>query len=271
MKGAEAVELKPFGPPFAMPRGVPAVACAIAFLALWQAGVNLFSIPAYVVPAPIAVMGRLYEDLATGLIIPHFWTTFVEVISGFLIAVVLGVGLGTAIGLMPALDRAIYPLLLAFQTVPKVAIAPLLIIWFGYGVHSKAVMAALIAFFPILVNVIAGLTTTDKKRLLLMKALRASPIQVYLKVRLPSMLPYLFAGLEVGVVFALIGAIVGEFVGASVGLGSLIIQRQAVIDVAGVFSVLTYLSAMGLVLSLAIKMIASRTAFWERPQDLAGH
>lgn len=131
-------------------------------------------------------------------------------------------------------------------------------------------MAALIAFFPILVNVIAGLKTTDARRVLLMKALRASPLQIYMKVRLPSMLPYLFAGLEVGIVFSLIGAIVGEFVGASVGLGSLIIQRQAVVDVAGVFSVLAYLSLMGLAMSLAVKLVANRMTFWSRSQDIVG-
>lgn len=271
MKAAEAQEKLRSFEPVSAPRALPAIICTVGFLVLWQGSVSVLSIPSYIIPAPTAVLNRIYEDLSTGLIIPHFWVTFIEVITGFLIAVVVGVGLGTAIGLSPAVDRTIYPLLLAFQTIPKVAIAPLLIIWFGYGLQSKAVMAALIAFFPILVNVIAGLKTTDQKRLLLMRSLRASPVQTYMKVRLPSMLPYLFAGLEVSIVFALIGAIVGEFVGSSIGLGSLIIQRQAVIDVAGVFSVLTYLSVMGLVLSFAIKLVASKTAFWEQPQDHAGH
>jgi NitT/TauT family transport system permease protein len=119
------------------------------------------------------------------------------------------------------------------------------------------VMATLIAFFPILVNVIAGLKTTDSRRVLLMRALRAGPIQIYMKVRLPSMLPYLFAGLEVGIVF-----------GSSVGLGSLIIQRQAVVDVAGVFSVLFYLSMMGLVMSMGVKAVADRLTFWSRSEEI---
>lgn len=270
MSAAEAAGLKPFKSVFAMPRSMPAILTSIVLLAAWEASVHLFAIPAYILPTPSAVAARFYQDLATGLIVPHFWLTLVEVVLGFLIAIVVGVGLGTAVGLVPVLDRTIYPILLAFQTVPKVAIAPLLIIWFGYGAHSKAIMAALIAFFPILVNVIAGLKTTDARRVLLMKALRASPLQIYMKVRLPSMLPYLFAGLEVGIVFSLIGAIVGEFVGASVGLGSLIIQRQAVVDVAGVFSVLAYLSLMGLAMSLAVKLVANRMTFWSRSQDIVG-
>lgn len=207
-------------------------------------------------------MVGIYSDFVTGLIFPHFMTTFIEVVAGFLIAMAVGVTFGTVIGLVPLVDRTIYPLVLAFQTVPKVAIAPLLIIWFGYGLHSKVVMAALIAFFPILVNTIVGLRTTDSRRLLLMQALKATPLQVYLKVRLPSMLPFLFASMEVAIVLAIIGAVVGEFVGASVGLGSLIIQRQAVVDVVGVFSVLFYLSFMGLAMSMVVKIFADRLTWW---------
>lgn len=254
----------PLKKPFRLPKGLPAILTAAAALLAWELLVRLLEVPAYILPTPTTITYRVITDLTSGLILPHLWLTFVEVVVGFAIATLAGIALGTAIALIPAMDRTLYPLLLAFQSVPKVAIAPLLIIWFGYGVHSKAIMAALIAFFPIFVNVITGLHTTDPRRLLLMRALRASPLQVYLKARLPSMLPYLFAGLEVGIVFALIGAIVGEFVGASVGLGSLIIQRQAVVDVAGVFSVLVYLSVMGLIMGLLVKLAAHNTTFWAR-------
>lgn len=261
-------ELKSFKPLFTVPRSAPAIITSLALILLWEVLVRVLDVPAFILPTPSAVVARVYTDLVSGFILPHFWLTLVEVVAGFIVAIVIGVGLGTAVALIPILDRMIYPILLAFQTIPKVAVAPLLIIWFGYGAHSKAIMAALIAFFPILVNVIVGLKTTDAQRILLMRALRAGPVQTYMKVRLPSMLPYLFAGLEVGIVFSLIGAIVGEFVGSSVGLGSLIIQRQAVVDVAGVFSVLAYLSIMGLVMSLAVKVVADRMTFWSRSQDI---
>ena len=251
-----------------VPHSLPAVVASVFLLIAWESGVAIFQVPAYIVPTPTAVAVRIYEDFSSGVIYSHFWLTLVEVILGFVVATIFGVGIGTAVALIPILDRTTYPILLALQAVPKVAIAPLLIIWFGYGMHSKVVMGALIAFFPILVNVIAGLKTTDSRRVLLMKALRARPIQIYMKVRLPSMLPYLFAGLEVGIVFALIGAIVGEFVGSSVGLGSLIIQRQAVVDVAGVFSVLFYLSVMGMVMSMGVKTAADRLTFWSRTIEL---
>lgn len=253
-----------------LPKGFSAGVATLVLLLLWEGAVVLFDVPAYILPAPSTVAVRVLEDFSTGIILPHIWVTFVEIMAGFLIAAALGVGLGTAVALVPVIDRTIYPVLLGLQTVPKVAVAPLLIIWFGYGIHSKAIMAALIAFFPILVNVIAGLKTTDARRILLMKALRAGPVTTYFKVRLPSMLPYLFAGLEVGIIFSVIGAIVGEFVGSSVGLGSLIIQRQGVVDVVGVFSVLAYLSVMGLMLSLIVKLVSHRMTFWSRSQELAG-
>lgn len=240
---------------------------ALLYLA-WEGAVRLFDIPAFILPTPTAVLERVVRDLLDGSILPHFWITLIEVLAGFALATVLGVGLGTLVALVPILDRTVYPFILAFQTIPKVAVAPLLLIWFGFGMQSKIVTAALIAFFPILVNVIVGLRTGDPRRLLLMRALRAGPVQTYLKVRLPNMMPYLFAGLEVGAIFSVIGAIVGEFIGASQGLGSVIIQRQAAVDVAGVFSVLFYLALMGTVLSLALKLIARRFAFWSVPRDL---
>jgi NitT/TauT family transport system permease protein len=251
-----------------VPHSAPAILTAIGLLVLWEAAVKVLDVPAFILPTPSSVAVRIFEDLSTGVILPHLWTTFIEVAIGFVFAALLGVALGTAIALVRALDRTIYPIVLALQTVPKVAIAPLLIIWFGYGIHSKAFTAGLIAFFPIMVNVIVGLKTSDHRRVLLMRALRAGPVKTYLKVRLPSMLPFLFAGLEVGIIFSVIGAIVGEFVGSSVGLGTLIIQRQAVVDVAGVFSVLAYLSFMGMAMSLMVKAVAHKLTFWAQSQEI---
>ena len=210
-------------------------------------------------------------DFTSGVLIGHFITTLVEVVAGFGLAAIIGVGLGCAIGLVSVVERIVYPYVLALQTIPKVAIAPLMIIWVGFGIQSKIVTAGLIAFFPILVNVVAGIKTVEPRRILLMRALKASPWQTFIKVRLPSMLPYLFAGFEVGIMFAVIGAIVGEFLGSSRGLGSLVIQRQAAIDVAGVFSVLFYLSVMGIALNLILRSIAKRYAFWSHRSDAGEH
>lgn len=255
----------PVRAPSALASSAGFVLSAVIFLLVWEGVVRYFAIPAYLLPAPSAVFLQVYTDVASGLIFPHFWTTFLEVVLGFLLATALGLSIGSAVALIPVVERVIYPYVLILQTVPKIAVAPLFLIWFGYGFQSKVITAALVAFFPILVNVIAGLKTVDPSRLQLMRALKASPMQTFMKVRLPSMLPYLFAGLEVAIIFSLIGAIVGEFIGASEGLGSLIIQRQGAVNVAGVFSILIFLSLMGLGLNAVLRLAARRFAFWSRP------
>lgn len=243
------------------------IAVTLAGFGIWELAVRWLQVPQFILPSPLAIATRVAQDFTSGLIFPHFLQTLVEVLAGFLLATVIGVGLGTLVALVRVVERVVYPFVLALQTVPKVAVAPLFIIWFGFGIEPKIVTAAVIAFFPILVNVIAGLKATDARRLLLMRALKAGRWTTFCKVQLPGMLPYLFAGLEVGIIFAVIGAIVGEFIGASLGLGSLVIQRQAGVDVAGVFSVLFYLSFMGVALNLALRWVARRWVFWERPAD----
>ncbi len=234
----------------------------IVFLAVWEGSLRIFDVPQFILPTPIEIVKQIAGDAWSGLIFVHLYITVLETLLGFFLAAVLGIGLGCAVGLMPWFERIVYPYVLALQTIPKVAVAPLMIIWVGYGIQSKILTAGLIAFFPILVNVVVGLKTVEPRMLLLMRALKAGHVQTFLKVRLPSMLPYLFAGLETAVIFAVIGAIVGEFIGASQGLGSLIIQRQAAIDVPGVFSVLFYLSMIGIVLDAILRVIAHRYAFW---------
>jgi NitT/TauT family transport system permease protein len=234
------------------------------FLLCWQGGVRVFDVPEFILPTPSAIVAKVVSDFTTGIIFPDFETTLLEVLAGFAVGTIVGILVGSAVALIAAVESWVYPYILALQTVPKVAIAPLMIIWFGYGIQSKILMAALIAFFPILVNVIAGLKTVDPRRLLLMRALKANAWQIFVKVRLPNMLPYLLAGIEIGIIFAVIGAIVGEFVGSSTGLGSLVIRRQSAIDVVGVFSVLVYLSLMGLTLNAIVQWAGSRYVFWAR-------
>lgn len=135
-------------------------------LIMWEAAVYLMQVPVFIVPPPSAVAVYIWQDMATGFILPHLWITFVEVLIGFIAAAVLGIVLGTGIALVRFLDKTVYPFVLALQTIPKVAVAPLLLIWFGYGIQSKIVTAALLAFFPILVNVVAGLRTGDPRRIL---------------------------------------------------------------------------------------------------------
>lgn len=240
----------------------PTLITTFLLIVFWEIVVRFFGIPIYLLPPPSLILSQIWSDLYSGLIGPHFLTTLVEVVLGFIIAALTGVCLGTLIGLVPLFERIIYPYILALQTVPKIAIAPLILIWVGYGVQSKIIIAALIAFFPILVNVIMGLSVIDRDTVDLMRSLGSSPMQTFAKARLPNMLPYLFAGLEIGIIFSLIGAIVGEFIGSSTGLGSLIIQRQGAIDVLGVFSALFYLSVMGTLLHGLLRLVRRRFIFW---------
>lgn len=236
----------------------------------WEIIVRGFDIPAYVVPAPSAIWQSLVRGISSGLFISNGIVTLTEALLGFLGASVLAIFLGSIIAQSRFVERVIYPYLIAIQTTPKVAIAPLFIIWFGFGISSKIIMAGIIAFFPILVNVITGLRSTDPQRIELMRSLRASRWQIFKMVMLPSALPMIFAGLQVAVIFSLLGAIVGEFVGSREGLGNLIIQMNTNLDTAGVFAVLACLSSIGIVLHLIMRWLQHRLLFWTDQNKIPG-
>lgn len=164
----------------------------------------------------------------------------------------------------------LYPFIVMFQAMPKVALAPLIIVWFGLGITSKVVQAALTAFFPLMVNTIVGLRSAEEERVNLMRSLAASEMQIFRMLRLPNALPFIIAGLEIAMIFALIGAIVAEFVGAQAGLGMLIQSMNFTLDVAGQFSVLLMLSVLGLVLNACILFIRRRVLFWD-PSEKSTH
>jgi NitT/TauT family transport system permease protein len=243
------------------------VLLAVAVIAVWQGACRLFEISPLVLPAPGAIAARLYALVASGDIWPHLWATVVEIVSGFALGVLAGLVIGAMISLIPVVERLIYPYLVALQTLPKVAIAPLFIIWFGYGMTSKVVITALVCFFPILVSVVAGFHATDRDQLDMMKAFGATEWQTLVRLRIPSALVLIFAGLEIAAVLAVIGAIVGEFVGAQVGLGYLIVALNFSLDVPGVFAVLVVLSVIGLVMHGAMRFAAHRYIFWIRRNE----
>jgi NitT/TauT family transport system permease protein len=157
----------------------------------------------------------------------------------------------------------LYPYIVMFQSLPKVALAPLIVVWFGLGLTSKVINAALIAFFPLLVNTMVGLRSADEERVSLMRSLAASERQIFWMLRLPNALPFVMAGLDVAMIFALIGAIVAEFVGAQKGLGMLIQSMNFNMDVSGQFSILLILSVVGLILNRGVMMIRKRVLFWD--------
>jgi len=235
---------------------------------LWEAIVLVFRVPSFLAPAPTAVAASLAGGIRTHLYVEHFGVTLYEALAGFLIAAASGIVIGAVIAQFRLVERTLYPYLVALQTMPKIAIAPLIVVWFGFDTSSKVVIAATVAFFPVLVNVVVGLKTIDAGKLELMRSLRATRWQTFRLVQFPNALPFVFAGLDVAVVFSVLGAIVGEFVGAQRGLGNLILQFNMTLDIAGVFAVLIMLSLMGVALHLIMQAIQRRIIFWAEPDDV---
>jgi len=237
-------------------------------LAVWEGVVRLFAIPAFVLPAPSSILMALYRGFASALYVDHLWVTLTETLLGFLLGSALAFAFGIAVALSRRVEYFLYPFIVMFQAMPKVALAPLIIIWFGLGLTSKVVSAALVAFFPLMVNTIVGLRSAEEDRVNLMRSLAASRGQIFWMLQLPNALPYIFAGLEIAMIFALIGAIVAEFVGAQSGLGMLMQSMNFTMDVAGQFSVLLILSVLGLVLNTLVIVVRRRVLFWDPSQKL---
>jgi NitT/TauT family transport system permease protein len=212
------------------------------------------------------VVVALWRGFASGLYQKHLFRTLAETLLGFALGSALGFALGAAVALNRYVEYLLYPYIVMFQSVPKVALAPLIVVWFGLGLQSQVVNAALVACFPLLVNTIAGLKSADEERINLMRSLGADGGQIFWMLQLPTSLPFVMAGLEVSMIFALIGAIVAEFVGAEAGLGMLIQSMNFNMDVAGQFSVLLILSVMGLALNRCIVMVRRRILFWDPSQ-----
>ena len=238
----------------------------IAVLVLWEVGVRGLDVPAYILPAPTSILMALWRGTTSSLYVIHLWITLSETLLGFLVGSAIALALGTVVALSRRVEYFLYPFIIMFQAMPKVALAPLIIIWFGLGLTSKVVQAAFTAFFPLMVNTIAGLRSADEDRLALMRSLDATPFQIFWMLRVPSALPFIMAGFEIAMVLSLIGAIVAEFVGAQAGLGMLITSMTFTMDVAGQFSVLLVLSVLGLALNSIIVLMRRRLLFWDASQ-----
>ena len=241
-----------------------------ALLAVWEALVRVLDVPAYLLPTPSAIATALARGVSSGLYEENVGITVSETLLGFIVGSLGGLLLGTAVALSRRFDYFMYPIIVMFQAMPKVALAPLIIVWFGLGITSKVVNAALVCFFPLMINTIVGLRSAEEDRVSLMRSLAASPLQIFWMLRVPNALPYIFAGLEIAMIFALIGAIVGEFVGAESGLGMLIQSMNFSMDVAGQFSVLLILSVIGLVLNSIVGVVRRRVLFWDPSSRLGG-
>lgn len=226
------------------------VVTIVGLLVVWQMLVVALEIPAYLLPLPSTVAAYLIKKWA--FILSHSWITTYETLGGFFLSILFGVPLAIAIVWSEKLDRAITPLLVLSQTFPKVAIAPLLIIWLGFGITTKVVVSFLVAFFPVVIAGVAGMRSVEIEMLELIRSMGATPVKIFLKVRLPHSLAHFFAGLKVAIAFAVVGAVVGEFVASDQGLGYLLLLANANLDTPLLFTVLFVLMGLGMVLYYAI-------------------
>ncbi len=238
---------------------------AATLLVVWGLCVRTLHVPAIVFPGPEGVMLALWNGLFVDRILwPHIALTLYEALTGFAIGAMVGLFLGVLISEWPVAGVVVQPYVIAFQNIPKVAVAPLFVIWFGFGVGSKIAIAATIAFFPVVINVIAGLRSTDVGRLELIHVFGGGRGAKFFLVKLPSALPFFFASLDIAIVLAITGTIVAEFVGARQGLGYLIMQYNFTLDMNGIFAALIVLSTMGYCLHLLMRWIAGKAMYWNR-------
>ncbi len=238
----------------------PAVAMVLALMLLWEFGVWLGGIAPWLLPAPSRIVRAGLESRS--LLGEHTWQTIQETLLGFASALVLGVGLGVAIDLSPLLRRALYPLLVSSQTVPTVAIAPLLVIWLGYGIWAKVIVVMLVCFFPIVVNTADGLRSADPELIALLRTMGASRWKVFWKVRLPGAMPMIFSGIKVGITYSVVGAILGEWVGASQGLGVFMLRATNSFRTDWVFVSIALTAIMSLLLFGLVTVIERVSLSW---------
>jgi len=243
------------------------LASLVVLVAVWDIGVRVSHLPSYILPLPYDVLLALKSGLLVplndplGYYVPAL-NTLKNAMIGFVMAAALGGVLGAAMAEFRLVEKILMPYLFALQSLPKIAVAPLIVIWFGFGDGSKFALAALLGFFPVLVNMFAGFRAVDHNQLDLMRSLGASRLQTLFHVKLPAAAPFAFAGINMAIVYALLGAIVAEFLGAQQGMGVVITKAQSVSDVAGLFAALAVLGVVGMILHFIVDTIEARVVHW---------
>jgi NitT/TauT family transport system permease protein len=243
-------------------RVVDSFSVAILLLVAWQLWVSVGHAPEYEMPSPHSVVHAMWADHA--YLLHSAWVTLQEFLLGFLLAVGVGVPLAVLIASFRRMEKVVFPIVVASQVVPKIAIAPLFLIWMGFGMGSKIVIAFMIAVFPIVIETVAGLRSLPREMLYLARATGAGRLGTFLKIRFPNALPSVFVGLRIAIVFAVTGAIVGEFAGADKGLGKAVISDSAVANTPGMFAAIAYITLLGFA-AFGVIVLAERLAVpWRR-------
>ena len=254
---------------FVLRRILTVLAYILVALLLWQAFISVFDVDPLLVPGPIPVLQALAMQLGSPVIWAAAWVTFQEAIFGFGIGAAVGIVIAVALSESRLLYRLINPYIVAFQAIPKVALTPLFIVWFGFGIWSKVVLIATFTFFPVMVNMYQGLRSTTSEEEELMRVSHATRWQRFRHLRLYRSLPYLFAAFEASFVLCLTGAVLAELLGSgtSVGLGTLVQMYTSTYNMAGLFGIIVLLSLFGVIFDLIVKGTARVVLRWNRPSD----
>jgi NitT/TauT family transport system permease protein len=239
---------------------LPAMGLFVGFIVLWQLAVSVFGIREYLLPSPYAVWQAMLNDEIPWM--AHTWITAVEILGAFVLAGVAGVLLGLAIAWSPGISRALTPFLVFVNTLPKVAIAPLFLMWLGYGILPNMLIGALIGFFPVVINTAVGLTQIDQDMVDLGRVFSAPKWKVFMKIRIPNAYPYILSALKVTATSAVVGAVVGEFVASQKGLGYVIITTQSSMNTPAAFAALVWISVLGLLLYGLVALLSRLLAPW---------
>lgn len=236
----------------------------IALLFLWHFAVRFLHVPSYVLPPLEGVYQALYRGYVEGAYWADFGYTLTSMVTGYVVGCSLAFVVGCLFAEFRPVERVLYPFVLGLQSMPKVALAPLILVWFGFDMASKVVMVALVCFFPMFINTAMGLKATDASLLDLMHAFSASRWHILTRIKIPSAAGHIFAGLQISVVLGLIGAVVAEFVSSTKGLGYLINAASTTLDTSTMFAALVSLAVLGIGGSQLIKILHKRLVFWDR-------
>ncbi len=227
-------------------------AVVIGLLLAWELGTRAFGVPVFLLPPPSAIAAAIAKH--SWLLAVASWVTFVEIVLGFALSIVVGIPLALMIFLWPPFARAVLPLLISSQAMPKVAVAPLLLVWFGFGLVPKVLIAFLIAFFPVVINTAVGLSAIEPEKIFLARSMGLGAWDTFFKIRLPDALPAIFAGLKISITLAVVGAVVGEFVGGDAGLGYQLMVANGSMDTQLLFAGIVCLTVLGVALYLAVEL-----------------
>jgi NitT/TauT family transport system permease protein len=228
------------------------IAVVVGLLVLWEVGTRAFGVPVFLLPPPSAIMAAMAKH--AWLLAVASGVTTIEIVLGFALSIAVGIPLALMIFLWPPFARAVLPLLISSQAMPKVAVAPLLLVWFGFGLMPKVLIAFLIAFFPVVINTAVGLAAIEPEKIFLARSMGLGGWDTFFKIRLPDALPAIFAGLKISITLAVVGAVVGEFVGGDAGLGYLLMVANGSMDTQLLFAGIVCLTILGVALYLVVEL-----------------